>query len=301
MNKKILSIILAATLVALSSCKDDKEDDGTTITTTTGLYINEVASQPNPDKIELYNSTDKVIDLSGYVIQDDKGAAEEWIIPNGTKIAAKGFILFTNGVDFLFGLSSGGDKVILFSNSGVKIDEIAIPAMTGGSYTRTTDGGSAWVYNSDKHTLGVSNGSTPTTPEEPETPTPDPTADFSKLKLNEIASQATDWIEIYNAGDVAIDLSGCVLQDAKGAAEETVIGSGKTVPARGVLVLEGEGADFGFGLSSGGDDVALFSPDRTQLDKVSIPAMVAGDSYARSIDGAGSWAKINPPTKGAKN
>ncbi|MDR1698991.1 MAG: lamin tail domain-containing protein [Prevotellaceae bacterium] len=230
MKRSFLSAILAIALAAgFVSCKDDKENDGGLTSTSIGLFINEVASQPNPDKIELYNSTDKEIDLSGYVLQDDKGAAEEWIMPNGTKIAAKGFILFTNGVDFPFGLSSGGDKVMLFNSKGIKIDEIAIPAMTGGSYTRSTDGGATWVHNSDKHTLGVSNGSAPVTP--PDEPTPDPTIDYAQLIINEVDGN-TKFVEIYNKGSVAISLEGVTLQKDDdgtvwtGQAGETIVAGG---------------------------------------------------------------------------
>ena len=95
---KFRNLTLTAAIFAAAfstSCKTDTEDDikhGDS--NITGLYINEIYSS-NPDWIELYNSSDKEIDLSLCTLQDDKGSAEEYIFPEGTKIPAGGFLLNT--------------------------------------------------------------------------------------------------------------------------------------------------------------------------------------------------------------
>ncbi|GHT35754.1 hypothetical protein FACS189434_13920 [Bacteroidia bacterium] len=158
MNKKILwATVVAAAL--LSSCKTDTEDDLKQMTSSVqGLYINEVFTS-NPDWVELYNSSDAKMDLGGFILQDDKGAAEEYIIPANTTIAAKGFIVFENGSSFQFGLGSKGDKVILLDAERVKIDDISTPNFgedKGKSYARIPNGSENW-QTVNNPTKGMSN------------------------------------------------------------------------------------------------------------------------------------------------
>ncbi|MDR1679809.1 MAG: lamin tail domain-containing protein [Prevotellaceae bacterium] len=323
MNKKILSLIIAASLAAISSCKDDKEEDlsgGGGQSTVSGLYINEVASQPNPDNIELYNSTGAAIDLGGYILQDDKGAGEEYIIPAGTMIPANSVLLFAGKKDnpapetgsFEFGLSSGGDKVVLFDNSGAIVDEIAIPAMTSGSYARATDGGATWVYNESAHTLGASNASTPIGGgDNGGGGVVDPMVDYTKLIVNEVFANGTkdavdpDWVEIYNSGAVAIDLDGCFIQDVEGkASAKRVIKAGVTVAAGGYVkiwteVNDAQAGTGSFGLSTTeADGVTLFAPDETKIDRLEYPVPSAGQpkagkSWGRYSGGQG-WMTPSP-------
>ena len=46
------------------------------------------------DWIELYNTSDNPIDLSGYALSDKIDNPIKWIIPGGTIISANGYITF---------------------------------------------------------------------------------------------------------------------------------------------------------------------------------------------------------------
>lgn len=73
------------------------------------------------------------------------------------------------------------------------------------------------------------------------TPTPTPPAGTSHVVINEIAWMGTaadandEWIELYNAGDVAVDLAGWTLWAQDGIPKISLSGS---VPAQGYYLME---------------------------------------------------------------
>lgn len=303
-NSKLLSIFLAAALLG-TSCKNDDEDDIIPdVSEIKGLCINEVYSS-NPDWIELYNSSDVEIDLSGFVLQDDKGAAEEYKIPAGTKIAAESYLVLNENEDFSFGISSSkGDELILLDNNQAEVDRISVPVLEdGNSYGRASDGGKEWKIF-DRSTKGRSNSADGDATE-------DPQKSQLKLFVNEVltapAGEDMDFIELYNAEDRDIDISGFILQDDKGEAEQFVIPSGTVILSKSFLVYEqispGEGNSFTFGLGSKGDKVVFLEADGKLIDEVVTPSFGSdkGSSYARIGDGGAQWQVASQPTKGISN
>jgi len=86
------------------------------------IVINELLTHTDPpliDTIELFNPTDAAVDLSGWFLSDKADIPKKFRIPNGTIIAAKGFVTFDQsefddfGLDF--NLNSLGDEAYLFS------------------------------------------------------------------------------------------------------------------------------------------------------------------------------------------
>lgn len=300
MNYSHLTLALLAAGVCLSSCKSDDEDDLIIPPSSVqGISINEVCSS-GTDWVELYNSTDKEVNLAGYRLQDDKGAAEEYTLPADKKIPARGFLVLEKEKDFAFGISGGGDAITLLDTEGAQADHVAVPALEDGqTYARVADGSGEWKVTS-AGTKGSSNTGTPDQP------------DMSDLKLyiNEVmsapAGDDADFVELYNAEDRDIDLSGFQLQDDKGSAEAFTIPQGTVIPAKGIIVYEqvspGAGASFTFGLSSKGDKVTLLQADGKVVDEVATPAFTTkGSSYARLGDGGAQWQVTDKPTKGLSN
>jgi hypothetical protein len=92
---------------------------------------------------------------------------------------------------------------------------------------------------------------------------------------------ADDWVELYNKGVIAIDLSGWILKD-EDAAHRFVIPSGIIIYPQEYLVLSRDTSkfilaypdkdipvgDFSFGLGSTGDYVRLFTADSILVDEV---------------------------------
>ncbi|HIW98027.1 MAG TPA: lamin tail domain-containing protein [Candidatus Tidjanibacter gallistercoris] len=299
MKKIVCAVLLAAT--AAVSCKNDRESDVTPgDSAVEGLYINEVYSC-NPDWVELYNAGSEELHIGGFILQDDKGAEEEYVLPEGTTIGAGAFLVIE---EFSFGISSSkGDRVTLLDASRSVVDDVLLPVMEdGASYGRSTDGGAKFT-TFDTPTKGASNTGGGTVPE----PEPSVTA----VRINEVlsapAGDDADFIELYNGGEQDADVGGFVLQDDKGAAEEFVIPEGTVIPAGGFLVYEqvspGAGESFTFGLSSKGDRVTLLDASRSVADEVETPDFgnTKGASYARTVDGGGEWRIAAVPTKGTSN
>ena len=131
-----------------------------------------------------------------------------------------------------------------------------------------------------------------------------PTVEGSVLKLNEIMSKdindAPDWIEIYNGGAEDMDISGYIVNDKDNAEGGFAIPSGAVITAGGFYRVDE--SLFGFGISSGGEDVSLSEPDGTVIDLTKTPDMSnnVGLTWAREIDGDGEWM-VSSPTPSASN
>ena len=106
------------------------------------------------DWIELYNDSSASVDISGYGITDDLNNPSKWIIPNGTVIPSKGYLLlWADGYDtprggeiknhhLNFKLSKGGEEIGLSSPEGELIDSVVYgPQVSDVSYGRKPDGG----------------------------------------------------------------------------------------------------------------------------------------------------------------
>ncbi|MEZ4453337.1 MAG: lamin tail domain-containing protein [Nannocystaceae bacterium] len=97
------------------------------------VAINEVSSS-DVDPIEIYNAGAAPVDLSGWILTDDTtdpydpdADDEELVLPPGTILPAKGFLVINKGngaLDHPFGLSAGGDAVRLFDKDLGLIDDM---------------------------------------------------------------------------------------------------------------------------------------------------------------------------------
>jgi len=142
-----------------------------------GLVINEfMASNSNtiqdeggsfPDWVELYNTTDAEISLSGYFLTDDLTNEDKWAFPD-TTIAAKGFLLIWADDDekegplhASFNLSKSGEDVGLYKQTGDAFEAINTltytEQTTDVSYGRNKDGSEEFVFINNP-TPGASNG-----------------------------------------------------------------------------------------------------------------------------------------------
>ncbi|MEZ4379994.1 MAG: lamin tail domain-containing protein [Nannocystaceae bacterium] len=131
------------------------------------------------------------------------------------------------------------------------------------------------------------------------------------LVLNELSSADTDPIELLNAGDAAVDLSGWILTDDPTDPydpelddKELVFADGASLAAGAFLVIDkGDLAgQHPFGLGGGGDTVRLFNADLELVDSVTYGDTEADISYCRVPDGPdGDWTPGCTPTFGEPN
>jgi hypothetical protein len=110
------------------------------------------SNDESDDWIELYNTTNTGLDLSGLYLSDDPLNLMKWPFPLGTAINANDHLIVwadndieQSGLHTNFKLSSLGDNII-FSNGAVIFDQIILgPQTTDVSYARCPDGGAAFL------------------------------------------------------------------------------------------------------------------------------------------------------------
>jgi hypothetical protein len=130
-----------------------------------GLFINEIMADNQitiagpdgtyPDWIELFNASNKTINLSGMYLTDDLADPWGWRFPNETFIEPKGFMLIwadnSSDPDSLhtsFALNANGEEVGLFARDAMTlVDSVTFLKQIGDvSYGRLPDGGENWDY-----------------------------------------------------------------------------------------------------------------------------------------------------------
>jgi spore coat protein CotH len=127
-----------------------------------------------------------------------------------------------------------------------------------------------------------------------------------------------DWIELYNAGPVDVDVGGMYLSNSIGNATQFVIPPTTTIPGRGYLVLWADGEDTGvhlnFGLSGAGEYVGLFDSQENHyapVDAVYYDPQMPDVSWGRfpapvtdadgGPDGGSEWYAMVHSTPGEAN
>jgi hypothetical protein len=120
----------------------------------------------------------------------------------------------------------------------------------------------------------------------------------------------SDWIELYNPGQTAYDLTGYFLSDDADNPLRWQFPSG-TVPAQGYLLVWASGKDrqspggdlhANFAISASGEPLLLTAPDGvTRLDEIGPIALATDISYGRLPDGADHWVEFTVSTPGQPN
>lgn len=120
-----------------------------------------------------------------------------------------------------------------------------------------------------------------------------------------------DWVELYNSGGSAYDLSGYFLSDNDGNLQKWEIPAGASVPANGYIkiffsgrgILSGGELHPGFTLTqTKHEQIILTAPSGNVIDSLTMLYMTQKDhSYGRTTSGASTWSLFTTPTPGAAN
>lgn len=290
-----------------------------------GLYINEfMASNATTicdsfgsysDWIELYNSTDTDMDISGFGISDNLSQPMKYRFPDGTTIAAKGYlVVFCSGNEGMqngelhapFGLRSYGEDVVIANRAGRIIDSYSFKNQeTDVSMARMPDGTGELQSNS-----------------QPSPGYPNTGAGYSafdaanRLPLwgvyisefgGSTGSVASDWVEIYNSTGSAVSLAGYGLSNNPKNPAKWVFPDISIEPGEYLLLYATGSADkaqkknlkLNFNISSTGETLFFFDPGGKLIDKLSAGRMRSGQSYGR--DGSDNRFYYAEPTPGAQN
>ena len=290
-----------------------------------GLYINEfMASNATTicdsfgsysDWIELYNSTDTDMDISGFGISDNLSQPMKYRFPDGTTIAAKGYlVVFCSGNEGMqngelhapFGLRSYGEDVVIANRAGRIIDSYSFKNQeTDVSMARIPDGAGELQPNS-----------------QPSPGYPNTGAGYSafdaanRLPLGGVyisefggstGSVASDWVELHNSTGSAVSLAGYGISNNPKNPAKWVFPDISIEPGEYLLLYATGSTDkaqkknlkLNFCISSTGEALFFFDPNGKLIDKLSAGRMRSGQSYGR--DGSDNRFYYAEPTPGAQN
>ncbi len=305
--------------------------DGTIVSEHKGLVISEIMSDnasalPDengnfPDWLELWNSTEADMNLKGLSLSNREDKAK-FIFPD-TVLAADGrVIIFCDNSNLneagrpfhaKFKLASVGCAAFLFDRSGYLLDSVAVPTLNANeSWSVSVDGA---FFKSEQFSPGH-----PNTPEGHDSYMGRYAIDADTLMINELIAAArsgfrdedgelSDWIELYNAGPEAIDLSHYALSDNETRPVKWVFPQGAWIPPGGYYLVFCSGKDkalasafphANFSLSAEGETLTLSTRQGQLVDRILFPSLPADQSYGRNPLN-GSWQVFSIPTPGASN
>lgn len=124
--------------------------------------------------------------------------------------------------------------------------------------------------------------------------------------IKDEANQYDDWLELYNAADTLVNLTGYYLSD-----KLTVTNKWKfpavTISPKGFLLVWCDGdttqgpLHANFKITSIGEPLVIFTPEGKILDSLSFGIQYADTSFGRFPDGTNNWKYMPTPTPGAAN
>jgi len=142
-------------------------------------------------------------------------------------------------------------------------------------------------------------------------------AQMSRLTINEfLASNSKlnadpdyqgygDWIEIYNGGEIPLQLAGCSLSDNLSQPAKWKFPANTTIAARSFLIVWADDRNTGlhtnYKLAAEGEQIGLFDYTQKLIDSLSYGQQSTNVSCGRYPDGQGAWRFFSTPTPGTAN
>ena len=267
------------------------------------------------DFIEVHNTSDMPIDISGYMLGDQPDTVG-YTFPKGTILNAHSYIVCwclkdsETSAYANFGISKKGEDVIcLYNSSNVLIDQMAVPSVNDNvSVARDSNG--TWITMAHS-TPGFENTEAGF---DAWLKSKNAGAEEISLVISEVAAgggfsivngegKQADWIELYNTGKKAVTLSGAFLSDDPEDRTKWMIPD-MTVEAGQRIVIRCAGSmaedyEANFALSRDGSTVILTGPYGNTIDQVVCPEMGKECSWALQEDG--SYTEITRATPGYEN
>ena len=299
------------------------------------LIINEVCPDPKvgiPDEdneivdwIELRNTTNETISLSGYYLSDKENRPLKWRFPESATIAPNGYYLvFCSGKDKLqqngvphtnFAVSAERETIVLSDTNGRLVDRVSIENVPV-DYSVGRDKTGAWTFFS-LATPGQPNDANGQSKTDEMIRAFNPTGVYISevMASNDTVILGTsavpcDYVELYNASNETVDLSFYGLSDNLKRPRKWQFPQGIAI-APGeykVIMLDGNAAlstyyelHTNFSIArAGGETIAFCDPSGRVLDRLPLSLIPTDHSYGRTAGYAGFYY-YDTPTPGAAN
>ncbi len=288
----------------------------------TGVFYDEDGDCP--DWVELYNASDKAVELAGFGLSDSFDDPLKWTFPAITLEPGEYLLVllsgkekaYTEGSVYLhadFKLSDSDDGLLLSNAGGIAIDRIATLTLPEtASYGRDPADLSAWKFFT-RPTPGKQNSANGL-----DTLEAFQIASTKKVYINEVCSVSStsrgevpdqDWIELYNNTDQAISLKGWSLSKSVGDLRYYVLPD-VTIPAHGYIALDCGGTastqkgklNTGFKISRTGSTLYLCDDEGMVTDAFDTGIQRAGVTTGRTVENNRLIRRYySAPTKGGAN
>lgn len=272
------------------------------------------------DWIELYNTANTPVRLSGYGLSDDTSKPGKWIFPDVT-IPAKGYlIVFASGknkfdgheVHTSFRIRSEGEELLLTDPQGEAIDAVEISACENNrSYGRLADNPAEWAF------LTLPSPGFPNSEKG--------AADFEAsrwalgpLRINEVMANNvsvlqdedgdySDWVEITNTGASVVNLAGYGLSKDREALFQWRFPELSLQPGQNLVIFcsgknrkdASTGLHTGFKINKSFEQLYLVNPTGQIIDCSEIRNLPPDTSLARVTPA--EWEVSEQPSPGYEN
>ena len=299
------------------------------------LVINEIHYNPlegeNFEFIELYNNSDSTLNLSNYSF--DQGI--EFAFPIGSAIDPGDFIILANDSTSysnlncpVFQWTSGnllndGELLLMVDTMGNTVDSVNFSNESPWPEEANGAGFSLELKNTYLNNSLAENWQRSYRPGgSPGQPT---VRIINTLYINEFlasnfntnqdeSSEYDDWIELYNAGDEAIDIGGLYLSDDKDKPAiwkiPVISPYTTTIVPESFLLLWADGdtsqgiLHLGFQLNKSGETISItqiVNDESILIDSIKYSEQISDVSMGRFPDGGDVWQSFIYPTPGSKN
>lgn len=288
---------------------------------TSGIFLSEICADnesayTDPDGnfvdfIEIFNGSDKAVDISGWGLSDKENFPLLFRFPERTKIQPGEYIVVNCSKDYQnvskphsycapFSISNGEEGVFLSDRDGYILQEV-FPVSMLEDQSMISLNGKAYIG-----TYCISPGYPNTTEgamQYAKDATPDVLPQLFIAEANPGDESSAGWIELQNHGADAVQLKGLSLTDENPDRSSFTFPE-KSIPAGGrLLVYSGTGT--AKGIASGFEyrkSAAMFlrGKDGEILDYVTLSDIPLGMSKGREGQSA-AWMFYRTPTPGAAN
>ena len=275
------------------------------------------------DWVELANDGDQPISLKGYGLSDSNMSTRKWVFPDITINPGEYVLVFLSGKDMVteegelhanFRLNSMKEDLIVSNIQGQILDQWKVEGLGDDRSMGRVEGSGTITYFTHP-TPGFDNT------EDGYNAFQDSRKEANKtgLLISEVQqsnsstvqdnfNEYTDWIELYNNSDEAIDLNGYGLSDSAAQLGLWKFPENTTIKPHEYKVVYASGRDYkkgrdmhtNFKLDTVGEPVVLTAPDDTIVDTCVLSPMPYDMSYGRAnINGRFEYMQY--PTPGEKN
>ena len=273
------------------------------------------------DWVEIQNTLDTPINLKGVGLSD-RSDRIKFIFPDVT-LSPGGYVtVFCDSVNrdephsvfhAKFKMSSLGESVYLFDQSGISIDSVKVPTLNvDESYIRNEEG--VWekteAYSPNyANTLAGHDDYLMAYVVEPDTLMINEIVPSPRTGLRDEDGELSDWVELYNAGTKDIKLGNFSLSDDETKPAKWPFPKDAVIPAGGYYIVFCSGKDkveeatrfphTNFSINNEEETIVLSTLVGELVDRVVVNGVERDMSFGR--DDSGNWKVFNLATPGAPN